>query len=262
MKASIVGIIYKHANKSNGKCYIGQTIQWENPQRRWRQQDSKHLSYKSCAVFYRALNKYSWSGFDTEILFVGFSQEALNLAEEMYINLYNSLVPTGYNTAFFVEGSGKRHESTGKKISEAKLKYYSNPEVDRTPHNKVQHREINGLVHKFCGSCRTWHPLSNFSKDTTWDKLTRQCRECRSRIKASMYFREAYEDGTFIFLKTNENYLRKNGPSKSFTATKDGVSTKYNSMAEFIKQHGGHPRSISKSLKNGTIYKGHTFTKV
>ena len=69
--------MYKHTNKANGKCYIGTTSQ--RPEARWKHGEG----YKSCRLFYRAIQKYTWDGFEHEILYTNLSKseaEALEIS--------------------------------------------------------------------------------------------------------------------------------------------------------------------------------------
>lgn len=87
-------IIYLHRNKSNGKVYIGQTIQpIEN---RWK----NGSGYKTCTYFYNAIQKYGWENFDHLILEQNenWTQEELDNKEKEYILLFKSNNPQfGYN---------------------------------------------------------------------------------------------------------------------------------------------------------------------
>lgn len=79
--------IYKHTNKANGKCYIGQTknIKW-----RWYP-----ANYKCCSKFYRAILKYGWDNFTHEILKIC-DEGNVDYFEIYYIKLYDS-IQNGYN---------------------------------------------------------------------------------------------------------------------------------------------------------------------
>lgn len=85
--------IYMHKNKINNKVYIGQTMQ--NVEDRWK----NGKGYKSCTLFYNAINKYGWNNFEHLILEQGnWSYQEANKKEEYYINLYQSDNPEyGYN---------------------------------------------------------------------------------------------------------------------------------------------------------------------
>lgn len=91
------GIIYKYTSPS-GKCYIGQTI--NSLDRRAR---ANGVGYKHCPAFYKAIQKYGFQNFTCEILKTVIADslksvgEQLNVWEQYYIELYNSLSPNGYN---------------------------------------------------------------------------------------------------------------------------------------------------------------------
>lgn len=79
--------IYKHTNKENGKCYIGQTknIKW-----RWYPNN-----YKTCSKFYRAILKYGWNNFTHEVIKIC-DETNVDYWESYYIKEYDS-VTNGYN---------------------------------------------------------------------------------------------------------------------------------------------------------------------
>lgn len=77
--------VYKHTNKINGKCYIGQTMQTDLT-RRW----TGGNGYRETPHFHRAIKKYGWSGFTHEILETGLTKEEADEREIYYIKLYRS----------------------------------------------------------------------------------------------------------------------------------------------------------------------------
>nr|DAI49412.1 MAG TPA: intron associated endonuclease [Caudoviricetes sp.] len=85
--------VYMHANKNNGKVYIGQTC-CEDLTRRW----CGGHGYKANSHFYRAILKNGWDNFTHEILETGLTAEEANDRERYYIALYQSTDPSkGYN---------------------------------------------------------------------------------------------------------------------------------------------------------------------
>lgn len=84
-------IVYKHTNKLNGKCYIGQTSSGD-VKYRWR----GGKGYVSQRKFYNAILKYGWDGFIHDILDVVDTQEEANNLERYYIEKFNS-IKDGYN---------------------------------------------------------------------------------------------------------------------------------------------------------------------
>lgn len=86
--------IYKHTNKINGKCYIGQTCR--NLSKRFGKNGYNYAPY-SQVKFYNAIQKYGWDNFDHEILEsdIPTLEEAYE-KEKYYIKLYDSF-KNGYN---------------------------------------------------------------------------------------------------------------------------------------------------------------------
>ena len=84
------GYIYKYTSPS-GKSYIGQTI---NSLKIRAGHNGKN--YKGCEDFYKAIQKYGFSNFEVEIL-AEVPENQLDKAEIKYIQLFNTLSPSGYN---------------------------------------------------------------------------------------------------------------------------------------------------------------------
>lgn len=92
----MIGIIYEHRNKLNGKRYVGQTIQELGARLRQGYNNTK---------FSNALKKYGWENFETSLLWELESEdredliESLNIIEEIIVlrdNLQDDNF--GYNT--------------------------------------------------------------------------------------------------------------------------------------------------------------------
>lgn len=84
--------VYKHINKVNGKVYIGQTCQ--KPENRW----GNGSNYKPCTLFYRAIMKYGWDGFEHKVVEDNLTFEQANFLEEKLIKELKSNEPEyGYN---------------------------------------------------------------------------------------------------------------------------------------------------------------------
>lgn len=81
--------IYKITNKINGKIYIEQSIHIE---RRWKE----HCRQSTNSVISDAIKQYGKENFIFEVV-EECSQEELNEKEAYYIELYNSIIPNGYN---------------------------------------------------------------------------------------------------------------------------------------------------------------------
>lgn len=95
MNSNNIYSIYKHTNKINGKSYIGQTKL--KPIQRWKNGEG----YRSCTLFYRAIQKYGWDNFKHEILYTNLTLEEANQLEEELINKYDTTNPNyGYNIKY------------------------------------------------------------------------------------------------------------------------------------------------------------------
>lgn len=116
--------IYKHTNKANGKCYIGQTknIKW-----RWYP-----ANYKCCSKFYRAILKYGWDNFTHEILKIC-DEANVDYFETYYIKFYDS-IQNGYNLdSGGCKNKTQSQETIQKKIEANKKRVYKK---GTTPWNK------------------------------------------------------------------------------------------------------------------------------
>ena len=115
------GCIYK-LTAPNGKCYIGQTI---NFKRRMRdhQRGAKSPKY----AVHHAIKKHGWLNMKKEILIEDVPEEDLDNLEKSYIEVENTHVPHGYNlstggertvysktTRRNMSDSKKKHEGVGK----------------------------------------------------------------------------------------------------------------------------------------------------
>lgn len=122
--------VYAHINKTNGKIYIGQTIFGDNPEKRWRNGEG----YNSCTIFYRAIQKYGWDGFDHEVIASNLTQDEANHFEELLIQQLDTTNPKyGYN----IQLGGDNHEWSD--ISKLKM-IQSHREAIRIKH-KIQSEE-------------------------------------------------------------------------------------------------------------------------
>jgi group I intron endonuclease len=139
--------IYKLTHKESGKVYIGQSKHLKrrlNEHRRCEKSDDKKGSQ---SVVRRAIKKYSFDGFDFEIILYCQEGEYMDMMETKLIQSYDCLVPKGYNVrdggnkVFMSEEGRKRvskansgrivSEETRLKLSESgKKAYLNNPRDD------------------------------------------------------------------------------------------------------------------------------------
>jgi group I intron endonuclease len=96
--------IYKFTHIKSGKSYIGQTIQ--DPDRRKLEHISGSKYTSKSYHFHNALRKYGVEEFTFEVIDSANSLEELNLLEEKYVELYDS-IKNGYNIRN--AGNNKKH---------------------------------------------------------------------------------------------------------------------------------------------------------
>lgn len=109
--------VYCHLNKINGKRYIGLTGE-ANPANRW---GANGINYRSSSCFYNAIQKYGWNNFEHIILEQNLTADEAIELEKKYIQLYNTMVPNGYNLTGGGELKKSISEETRKKLSNNRL---------------------------------------------------------------------------------------------------------------------------------------------
>lgn len=99
--------VYVHTNKVNGKRYVGITSM--EPEKRW----AKGHGYRSNVLFYRAIQKYGWDGFDHDILACGLTKQEACEMEVAMIAEFDLVNPEkGYNLDRGGNGSNRLTEKT------------------------------------------------------------------------------------------------------------------------------------------------------
>ena len=87
--------VYEHINKINGKKYIGVTRQ--KPSRRWGHEG---IGYKGNTIFWRAIQKYGWNGFEHKVVACNLTeQEAYDLERLLIFTNQSNHRKYGYNLA-------------------------------------------------------------------------------------------------------------------------------------------------------------------
>ena len=111
-----MGIIYRIHCLPTGKFYIGQTVRTLKV----RLQQHRRI-HSMCTYLHRAIQKYGWDNFKTEILWEG-ENSLLNEIEFKYIKEFNTLAPEGYNLKEGGEGGGKYSAESCRKLSDSMSK--------------------------------------------------------------------------------------------------------------------------------------------
>lgn len=112
--------IYLLTNETNGKKYVGQTIQV--PEERFKQHVycANDVTRRETLIS-RAIYKHGWAAFQTEIVEVCKGQEFLAEAERSWIRHYDCMVPNGYNMTSGGVRGGSLSDEVKLKMSAAKL---------------------------------------------------------------------------------------------------------------------------------------------
>lgn len=117
--------VYVHTNKTNGKKYVGQTCQ--KPKRRW----DNGNGYRRCTLFYRAIKKYGWDGFEHEVIAINLTKEEANNFEKLLIDKLDTTNPSnGYNSTsggdspvFSEDAKQKMSESAKNRVTDEWREY-------------------------------------------------------------------------------------------------------------------------------------------
>lgn len=127
--------VYAHINKTNGKMYIGYTKHGDNPNARWRDGNA----YVNHRVFGAAIAKYTWDGFDHQIIMSNLTLEEAKKFEVLLIAKYktNCFIyknPSyGYNMTNGGDGvSGSEiTKETREKLSKASKEQWEDPDYKK-----------------------------------------------------------------------------------------------------------------------------------
>jgi group I intron endonuclease len=144
-----MGCVYLATNRINGKCYVGQTINFDK-----RKKAHKDTAYNGKGwLFHNAIRKYGFDAFNWELLYCREmlcpekDKASMDRCEKYYIKTLNTMAPNGYNLTAGGEGmdseSAKRINSmpdVKAKISASCRKAQSSLEY------KTRHSEIMKLV--------------------------------------------------------------------------------------------------------------------
>ena len=88
--------LYCITNKTNGKIYIGQSV---DPDSRWRAHGDKLLQEETPMLISRAIKKYGNDAFEFEVIAGCKNWEDANDIETLLVQQYDSQTPNGYNVA-------------------------------------------------------------------------------------------------------------------------------------------------------------------
>ena len=102
--------LYYHKSPS-GKIYVGIT---NDIKTRW---SGKGSHYKPCKCFYNAIKCYGWDNIEHHIMHENLTLKEASTLEKIYIRLWGTLAPSGYNLS---EGGSNGNPMIGKTEEEIK----------------------------------------------------------------------------------------------------------------------------------------------
>lgn len=131
------GIIYRHTYIWDGRGYIGQSINSE------KFRTNGHLRSKDSVHFHRAIRKYGWENFTTDILHENIDTMYLDDWEMYYISLYETLGNKGFNMTAGGGGiRGYRHTEKHKSHLSLRMAGSDNPFFGRK-HSEESRQRIS-----------------------------------------------------------------------------------------------------------------------
>lgn len=121
------GYIYLTTNKITGKQYVGQKV------------SNKFVkSYKGSGVaITKAFKKYGKDNFECHIIDTATTQDELNDKEFVYVELYQTMSPNGYNLMEGGGNTGKPSDETRKKMKIAQHNHYQPKWTDEARKNHM-----------------------------------------------------------------------------------------------------------------------------
>ena len=109
--------VYIHTNKTNNKVYIGITS-WK-PEDRWGHNGNRYYK-EDHSVFYNAIQKYGWDGFEHIIFAENLTEEEAKKMEIVLIALYKSNCKRYENPSYGYNMTDGGDGTTGRTHSEEK----------------------------------------------------------------------------------------------------------------------------------------------
>lgn len=193
------GFIYKYTSPSK-RSYIGQTV---NSLASRAKSIVSGAGYKKCSIFWKAIQKYSFSNFSAEIL-CEVPVDELNRWEEYYISFYNTIAPNGYNLCEGGEGGKKKEVYVYSAQNGKFLEHYSSlseaasmtqvpiETISSIMSAKSKRRQAHNLV--FCNTYYENFNTSKLSRDNykrvyVYDESGNFLKEFESISSASNYLK-------------------------------------------------------------------------
>jgi hypothetical protein len=139
----IMGCVYQATCDTTGRSYIGMTTKTLN------RRSYEHRLSKDGTLFHKAIKKYGSDDFEWKVLYESKEEDALFKKERLFIKVFNTMLPHGYNMATGGKGSPDMYVSakTRRRLlanaRKAAMKIYC-VELDRV---FTSYREIREELH-------------------------------------------------------------------------------------------------------------------
>lgn len=191
--------IYKITNKINGKIYIGQS---KNIQQRWL--DHKHYAdeRRGNSIIHKAIRKYGIDNFSFDVEIECDASE-LNDLEKYYIELYNTIIPYGYN----MTAGGDAFSSFGESNPNSKLtnehvyqirERYANGERKSIVYEDYKHLiSINTFADIWIG--KTWPQIH-------MDVYTKETKDSHKHMSTSPFHCSTLTDEDVLAIRDYKNH--------------------------------------------------------
>ena len=178
-----MGVIYLIQNQIDGKQYIGQTVGTLVSRFRSHLSLSDHPEHPGHSALHRAIAKHGKENFSVSLICNGERGDELDGMEEMFIEMYNTAVPKGYNIRLGAVKSGVRSAGYKRKDTDLPLNVY-----------KVSSKGQEGYS--------ALHPASGRSYKVTSVRLTME----EKLVKVKQWLAEAEGGNITRPLKTRKKY--------------------------------------------------------
>ena len=242
-------VVYKHTNKTNGKCYIGITGR-ANPNRRW----CGGAGYSQNEYFYSAIQKYGWDGIEHSIIAEGLSLEEAYEMEKKLIKEYDSANRLyGYNLDLGGNGAGSRSEATRQKNRETMIRLYRETDLRQKISEGVKRRFSKPEEHEKLRKAAIKRNQDPQKYENICKGNQRRWKDDNERIKVSNGLKKYYAENPERRKEMSEErkrFLTEHPEKKKTRAvvqlSKTGEVIKtWSSMTEAAKQFGTNSQNIS-----------------
>lgn len=179
--------LYYHKSPS-GKMYVGIT---NDIKTRWV---GKGRNYKKCKCFYNAIKCYGWDNIEHHIIHENLTLEEANMLEKLYIRLWGTLTPNGYNLAeggsngsTFASKTKEEMKEIKRKMSESKKGKTCSEEI-----KKKMSESKKGAKHPNAHKVKVYDKERNFineypSVSIACGKLELDYMKCRCGISQCIH---------------------------------------------------------------------------